>query len=158
MLHRDFQGPARRRALAERASPAKATDGISLKAIIVAAATTIGFSSANAAVATVQPICEPGPGGVNTVNVRLTSYDLLEYSFRRLPSGPILVFSPGVVANSAKFALAAGTYRLTYRNPSFSGVAAYPTDVEVKPYKVVNGACAVLRPIGRSEAVREASH
>ncbi|MDP1632747.1 MAG: hypothetical protein Q8L66_15130 [Caulobacter sp.] len=99
---------------------------------------------ASASVTTVTNVCDSATGA-NTVRVVTLSLNTLEYSFRKLPNGPVTVF-PGIVnptstSSTRLFALPAGTYRLTYRMPTAAPIGTWAPDVVVQPYEIIRGVC-----------------
>lgn len=122
---------------------------------VLAFATAAAFAGpASAQVITqVKPICEVTPHGVETVEVRLMSYLMLEYAFKRLPNGPIHLFPATTLSVSRKFVLVAGSYQLSVKHPNSPAVSVYNQPVVVKPYQVSGTQCIYLDPFNRAERV-----
>lgn len=123
---------------------------------VLASAAAAAFSGPASAqgVAQVKSICQVTPHGVDTVEVRLTSHDLLEYAFKRLPNGPIQVFPATTLGLTRKFVLVAGSYQLSVKRPSSPAVAVHNQPVVVKPYQVIGTKCVQLNPLNKAERVR----
>lgn len=90
----------------------------------------------------------------NTVEVVTLSINIYEYTFQRLPSGPIYIFA-GIVnptSSSAirQFPMPSGSYRLTYRQPNTTPVGVWGQNVIIRPHHMVGGACVPIDSRTRS--------
>lgn len=131
-----------------------------LRKILSAAIVVAGLSIANTAsayVTSVENICEITPNGVNTVNVKLFSSGMYQYIFQNIPTSQIHSFPSTTISMGRKFALPAGTYKLTYVGPNATTGTVYNNNIVVKPYQVVGSRCVFLRPLDKAEAVRRPS-
>ncbi len=117
---------------------------IILSTAVLAAGLSFAGAAAAGYVSNVTNICVVTPVDVKTVNVGLVGNDLFEYSFQTLPSGPVHIFVSATMFSSRKFALPAGAYKLTYKQPSNPMVFVYNQNVVVKPYQVAAGRCVFL--------------
>ena len=125
--------------------------GILAAAAFVAALATGG--GANAQLIAVDNICEPAGGQVNTVNVRLMSLGLFEYSFRRVSDGQVTVFAATTAAWNRKFALAPGSYKLSFKHPNSTPVGTWANTVLVRDYRLVGGTCVLVSPLDKARKV-----
>lgn len=105
--------------------------------------------SAQASVTTVRNSC----AAPNTVEVETLSLNTYEYTFRRLPGGPVYVFSgianPTSINRIRGFDVPYGTYRLTYKLPNASPVGVYGPNVVIRPHQMINGTCVAIDPRSR---------
>jgi len=95
----------------------------------------------------VEIICEPTSNVVNTVNVKLWTMIVLDYTFKKLPNGPTTSFAAGSLATSRKFALPAGAYQLSYKQPAYPTIGIYNKNITVPSYQVINGSCKFLKDL-----------
>lgn len=113
------------------------------------AAALVGAGGAQAQIIAVENICEIAGAGVNTVNVKLISPGLFEYSFRRTSDGQITNFAATTAAWNRKFTLPPGSYKLSFKHPNTTPIGTWSNTVLVRDYRVVNGRCVLISPLDR---------
>jgi hypothetical protein len=106
-----------------------------------------GQAAADNIIRKVEIICEPTSNAVNTVNVKLWNMIVLDYTFKKLPNGPTTAFAASGLPTSRKFALPAGVYQLSYKQPTYPAVGIYNKNITVPPYQVINGSCKFLKDL-----------
>lgn len=126
-------------------------------AAAVFVATLAAAGGASAQIIAVDNICEPAGGQVNTVNVRLMSPGLFEYSFRRVADGQVTVFSATTAAWNRKFALPPGSYKLTFKHPNTVPVGTWANTILVKDYRLAGGACVFVSPLDKARTFNKGS-
>lgn len=124
--------------------------------ILPAAALALGLTAAgqaSAQVIGVDNICEPIMGGVNTVNVKLMSPSLFDYMFKRT-DGQVFNFAATTAGWNRKFALPAGTYKLTFKHPNTVPIGSYAPNILVKEYRMVGSNCVFVSPLDKAQKVQ----
>jgi hypothetical protein len=125
----------------------------------VAVAAGLGLAGPAAAqIIGVDNICEPTGGAVNTVNVKLMSPSLFDYMFKRSSDGQIYNYPATTAAWNRKFALPAGTYKLTFKHPNSTPIGSYAPNILVKDYKIVGGNCLFVSPLDKAQKVLPKSY
>lgn len=100
-------------------------------------------------------LCEPtGPSSANTVKVSDigSTVTYLTFSFQRHGGTASIYPAPtgGGPISSRKFPLPAGSYTMSFSNPSGSTIT-YPQTLVVPPYQIKNGVCLMtLSPADRA--------
>jgi hypothetical protein len=122
----------------------------------LAAALVLLAPPAAAQLVAVRAICEPTDAThANTVKINLLSPSVLDFMFKKLPSGPTTIYPAGpfTISLVRLFSLPQGTYQISFKHPSGSSIGTYSQTVTVNPYLVRNGRCMTLNINNRSQVV-----